>query len=145
MLSLVAALIGELALSTLVFHLGAGTFQPGRLLLPAVGTVMAVFNAGLAHQGLTQAGVDVGGRGTPQSALGGGVNSLFAMCAKNIGVVGLRAYFVHSVRGEGVAGGCSAGRMAFKVELAALVCLIHLAADLVLVFCVNFAFIERET
>jgi hypothetical protein len=25
------------------------------------------------------------------------VNSLFAMCAKNIGVVGLRAYFVHRV------------------------------------------------
>lgn len=130
--SLVTALIGELALATPVFHGGASAFQTCRLLLPAMGTVMAGFNAGLAHQGLTQSGVYVGGGGTSQCTLGSCVNSLLAVCTENVGVVGLRAYFIHGVGREGVAGGCSAGRMTFKMELAALVSLIDLTARLVL-------------
>jgi hypothetical protein len=97
MFSLIAALIGVLALTTLVFDRCTNTFQTSTLLLPAVGPVVRKFNAGFAHERLAEPGVYIGGSGTPQSIGGRCVNGLFAVCAKNVGVVGLAASFVHGV------------------------------------------------
>jgi hypothetical protein len=96
-------------------------------------TFVPKFNAGFANEGLTEPGVYIGGGGTPQCICGGCVNVLFAMCSKDVWVVGLAAYFVHGVGRVGVARWCCAGRMAFQVEFAALVSLVDLATWLMLI------------
>lgn len=91
MFSLIAALIRELALTTLIFNRSANTFQTSTLLLPAVGTVVPEFNARFTHEGLAEPGVYIGGGGAPQCIGGRCVNSLFAVCAEDVWIVGLAA------------------------------------------------------
>jgi hypothetical protein len=78
--SLIAALVGELALPTLVFNGSTNAFQSSTLLLPAVSTIVGKFNAGFAHERLTEPGVYIGGGGTTHCICGRCVNGFLAMC-----------------------------------------------------------------
>jgi hypothetical protein len=97
--SLVTTLVGELALTTLVFDRCTNTFQTSTLVLPAVGTIVRAFKTGFAHEGLAESGVYVGGVSAPQRIYGRCVNCLFAVCSEDVWIVGLAASFVHAVGG----------------------------------------------
>lgn len=129
-LLLQTALIVELALDGSVLPGGTDILETRRLLLPAVLAIVTQFDAGLALQGLAEASVDILGGGAPQGVAGGGVGGFLAVATEDSGVVGLADFI--GVGGVRVAGRCAARRVGLQVEFGALVCLIDLAAGLVL-------------
>lgn len=92
--------------------------------------VMSLLDAGLALQGLAQASVDILRGGACQGGAGGCVDGFLAVTTENSRVVGLAAFI--GVGRERVASRCCARRMCLQVEFPTLICLIDLAAGLVL-------------
>lgn len=94
-----ATLVRESALNATVLPGGANAFQASWLLLTAVLTIVSQLDAGLTHEGLAQARVDVPRGSTPQCVCGRGLSGLLAMATEHIGVVGLAANLGSSVGG----------------------------------------------
>lgn len=132
LLLLEAALVGEPTLDAVVLAGCANLLQASGLLLAAVLSVVSQLDAGLALQGLAEAGMHIRRGSAVQGVGGGGVGSLLAVATEHIGVVGLAAHLAGGVGSEGVAGGCGARRESLQVVDGALVGLVNLDAGLVL-------------
>lgn len=130
LLLLQAALVGELALPGSVFPVGTNVLETRCILLPAVLAIMAHLNASLALQWPAHASMDILRGSARQGSAGRGEGSFLAMTTEDSRVISLAAFI--GVGGVRVAGGGGARRMRLDVEFGALVCLIDLAAGLVL-------------
>lgn len=86
------------------------------MLLARVRPVVSQLVACLPLAGVTEARVDIAGRGTAESVGRGGLGGFLAVVTLDGGVVGLARHFRDGVGGEGAVGGGGAGGKGFGAE-----------------------------